>query len=412
MAEMTMRVNLLQLIFSGASIWRWNDKLRPAQLAEIEKQGHKMLIACALCHENTAHLPRQQASAIASRVIMGGLADYFYRLIITDIKPPVFYKIRQNRMHYQQLTEHVLEKLLPVLSPLPAFWSFMENWHREQPEGLEREILGAAHLFASQWEFRLIQPLNGFDEEMNVIRDSFVNGLAQYENLKGMKDLQNPERGLAKFANLCGQLRFQIRWTQTSRAPATTVLGHMFMVAAISFLYSIELGFGKQRANNNFFTGLFHDFPEVLTRDIISPVKQSYEELPRLIREYEKEEMERRVLSPLRNDMLAALAKRIEWYLGLESETEFAQNCVINGKLESFRELEDLDRFDSDEFDPRDGRLVKICDLLSAFLEAHNSIRNGATSPQLVEGRARLKGKLLDMSPARLGINALMADFD
>lgn len=407
-----MRVNLLQLLFSGASLWRWNDKLRPVQLSEMEKQAHKMLVACALCHENTLELAPEDAARLTSRVIMGGLADYFYRLVITDIKPPVFYKIRQNPAHYEQLTSYVLKSLFPVLSPLPCFWQFLENWHHESAPCLERDILDAAHLYASRWEFNLIQPLNGFDEEMPAIRESFATGLVKFSHLKGMEELLSPNHALGRFASLCGQLRFQIRWTQTSRAPATTVLGHMFMVAAIAYLYSLELDFSAARANNNFFSGLFHDFPEVLTRDIISPVKQSYEELPKLIREYEKEELERRVLAPLRGGGLSSWASRIEWYLGLETETEFEQCCRLEGAIRRFEDIESLSACDKAANDPRDGRLVKICDLLSAFLEAHISIRNGSTSPHLVEGRARLKQKLAALAPASLGMSALLADFE
>lgn len=408
-----MRVNLLQFIFSGASLWRWNDKLRPVQMSEIEKQAHKMLLACVLCHENTVNMPAEEADQITARMIAGGLADYFYRLVITDIKPPVFYKIKQNPQHYRQLTEYVTGRLAPALSSLPDFWNFARQWYRDPAPCLERNILNAAHLYASQWEFRLIRPLNPFDEEMDGIAESFDMELARFHYLAGMPQLLDAEHPLSKFASLCGQLRFQIRWTQTTRMPATTVLGHMFMAAAVSYLYSLKLGFGSRRANNNFFSGLFHDFPEVLTRDIISPVKRSYEGLPELIREYEKEELQRRVLQPLCKGGMTALTKRMEWYLGLGCENEFAQCCRVGDEILNFETFHALDAYDQARFDPRDGQLVKTCDLLSAFLEAHNSIRNGLTSPQLAEGRARLKNELEKRDfEGRLELAPLLADFE
>ena len=92
-----IRKNLLQLIFSGAYLLRWNDKLRPVELLEIDKQAHKMLLACVLWHENSRDLPSAQRTALANAVIEGGLFDYFYRIIITDIKPPIFYKIKEKQ---------------------------------------------------------------------------------------------------------------------------------------------------------------------------------------------------------------------------------------------------------------------------------------------------------------------------
>jgi len=97
------------------------------------------------------------------------------------------------------------------------------------------------------------------------------------------------------FIDLCGQLRFQARWANLHRIPKTSVIGHSLFVAILSYLFSLEVGACDRRSINNYFTGLFHDLPEVLTRDIISPVKRSVEGLSELIKQYEKEQMEKEV---------------------------------------------------------------------------------------------------------------------
>lgn len=407
-----IRKNLLQLIFSGASIWRWNDKLRPTQLTEIEKQGHKMLIACALWHEASHRLPLAHQQKLAQEIIEGALADYFYRLIITDIKPPVFYKIRQNQDHYQRLTQYVLGCLDPVLSPVGEIWQRMRHWHQSGEQSLARQILAASHLFASHWEFELIKPYNPFDEEMEGISASFERELAAFDALPGMNALMQPDTALARFANLCGQLRFQIRWSKESLIPATSVLGHMFLVAAYAYMSAASLGAGRGRRANIFFSGLFHDFPELLTRDIISPVKQSIPGLAQIIKEYENAELERRVLGPLRRDGFSSMAERFGWYLGLPVESEFQDCCRQGGKIIEVADFAALNDLDEDENDPRDGQLLKVCDLLAAFMEAHTSIGNGIASPKLLEARGRLKQKLCQLAPAPLRMEALLADFE
>lgn len=409
-----IRKNLLQLVFSGACLWRWNDKLRPVQLAEIEKQAHKMLVACALWHEASGAMPAQERIELAQKIIEGALFDYFYRLIITDIKPPVFYKIRQNRKHFEQLTHYALDRLEPALAPLGSFWERMQGWHLREnaDDDLDRRILAASHLFASYWEFRLVEPHNPFDEEMPGIAQSFKNELASFTDLPAMPELLDPKNALARFGNLCGQLRFQIRWTQVPRIPATSVLGHMFMVAAISYLFSLRINASPARAANNFFSGLFHDFPELLTRDIISPVKKSNPGLQQLIREYERSELERRILSPLRSDGFASFVEQISYYLGLDAGSEFQDCCRRDGKIEKLAGFEALQEIDCNEADPKDGKLLKICDLLAAFLEAHTSIRNGVCSTHLLEARERLKSEICASSPDGLQLSALLADFD
>lgn len=409
-----IRKNLLQFLFSGACLWRWNDKLRPVELSEIEKQAHKMLVACVLAHEASKNMDNAARIALETEIIEGALFDYFYRLIITDIKPPVFYKIKANPEQYRALTNFTLNKLEPRLSPLGPFWERLKNWHIQPPkkDSLGRQILSAAHLYASQWEFKLIEPLNPFDEEIPSIGETFVVWLNEKRHLPGMDAILDRSRALGKFANLCGQLRFQIRWTQAPRIPATSVLGHMFIVAAIAYLFSLSIGASRARACNNFFSGLFHDFPELLTRDIISPVKVSVSGLSEMIKEYEESELERRVLGPLRKDGHQSLANRIGWYLGLELGSEFQEGCMRNGQacvLENFDELQKLDR---DENDPRDGLLLKKCDLLAAYLEAHASIRNGVASSQLVNALQRLHNSLIENTPEEMRLEALLADFD
>ncbi|MBO6003074.1 MAG: phosphohydrolase, partial [Mailhella sp.] len=96
----SIRKSLLQFIFSGANMRRWNDKLRPAELFELDKQAHKMIVAFLLWQKNTSSMPGEERRKIGIDIIEGGLFDYFYRLIITDIKPPVFYRIKENRQHY------------------------------------------------------------------------------------------------------------------------------------------------------------------------------------------------------------------------------------------------------------------------------------------------------------------------
>ncbi|RRD71592.1 MULTISPECIES: HD domain-containing protein [unclassified Desulfovibrio] len=409
-----IRKSLLQLIFSGSYLLRWNDKLRPVELLEIDKQAHKMLIACILWHENSRDLPMQQRVALAQHIIEGGLFDYFYRLIITDIKPPIFYKIKDNPLHYAQLTKHVLGRLEPVMAPLGPFWERMCHWHTAPEEdSLTRRILAAAHLFASQWEFRLIEPLNRpFDDEIDDIGKSFPDRLNTFTDLQGLALIQTPGTALFRLANLCGQLRFQIRWTQAPRIPATSVLGHMFIVACFAYFFSLAVNACQARANNNFFCGLFHDLPEVLTRDIISPVKQSISSLPQIIKEYEDKELERRVFAPLRAEGLTSLAERIEYYLGSAVGSEFQESVCENGRIRSVDGFSGLNAQNRDELDPKDGQLVKICDNLAAFLEAHSSIRNGVSSPHLLEARVRLLTGLRESPLTSLHLDTLLADFD
>ena len=421
-----IRKSLLQLMFSGSYMRRWNDKLRPVELYEIDKQAHKMIVAWMLTLLNSGGYSASDQLKLQQEVIERGLFDYLYRLVTTDIKPPVFYRICENEKDYKELTEWVLKELRPVLgAPDEGFWERLSAYHRNRERtSLPDRILTAAHHYASGWEYNVIKPFNTFDEENQSIAESFTERLDGLTDLCGVNELiqghaffSDSPTALGRFAKLCGQLRFQIRWADTPRVPETSVLGHMFLVAGYAYFFSLSLGACPARRVNNFFAGLFHDLPELLTRDIITPVKRSVNQLPSLLRAYELQELERRVFGPLSAGGHDRLVERLRYYLGLVGEgvtSEFDETI-----RDSSGQVRCLGSFDAlhahgneDGLDPKDGTLLKVCDNLAAFIEAHSSVRTGISSPNLHEAIARIRGDFRHRSLGPLSLGTIIADFD
>jgi putative hydrolase of HD superfamily len=168
------------------------------------------------------------------------------------------------------------------------------------------------------------------------------------------------------------------------------------------------------RLVNNFFSGLFHDMPELLTRDIISPVKKSVSHISELISEYERKELHRRVLEPMRADGLGLLAERLTYYLGLEVGSEF-QACVrMDGEIRAVTDEELETQYNEDRFDPKDGSMLKVCDTLAAFIEAYTALRNGISSDELQQGLFRMRQRYAKtvIGGGKIHVGALIADFD
>ena len=430
-----IRKSLLQFIFSGAYMKRWNDKLRPLELIEIDNQAHQMITAWLLCRLKARELTQPEAAALEADVVEGGIFDYLFRLVITDIKPPILYRIKENPAHYQQLAKWATDEVKPHLRPFsPEFWQrFTTHVMQPKPLGLAAEILDAAHHYASVWEFQRLCALNeSFDDEIPDIERSFREKLASYQSLPGMPELiaglehplcrgeeREPASALSRFANLCGQLRFQKRWSQTPRVPETSVMGHMFVVGCYAYFLSYALGACPVRRVNAFFCGLFHDLPELLTRDIISPVKKSVEDLDKLIRKYEEAELERRIFAPLRRDGLTDVVDRLGYYLGLETGSEFHNTVRVPGDDGAAgvqrKDYSDFHmRFNKDECDPKDGDAVKVCDTLAAYIEAYTAIRNGITSDHIQQAfwRMRETNAKGTLGNSDIHIGALFTDFD
>ena len=59
-----------------------------------------------------------EASLDWIKIIETGIYDYLKRIVLTDLKPPLIYKIREDRSKYQKLNQWVYEKISPYLEVL------------------------------------------------------------------------------------------------------------------------------------------------------------------------------------------------------------------------------------------------------------------------------------------------------
>lgn len=204
---------------------------------------------------------------------------------------------------------------------------------------------------------------------------------------------------------MLGQLRFQKRWSQTPRIPETSVLGHTLVVAISAYLLSLDLGACKQMRINHFLCGLFHDLPEVLTRDIISPIKHNVLGLDEFIKQIESEAVEEKILSKV--------PKNIQEDIVYFTQNEFANRYKIECFPHYAKSCEELfAQFNSDEYEPICGEFLKACDHLSAYLEAKISIAHGISSKDLIEGAQGILDKRGDEVINGLDIGAVFREFE
>ena len=214
---------------------------------------------------------------------------------------------------------------------------------------------------------------------MKEIKDSIENELEDYYDLEGVRILALKKKTY-NFISLCGNLRFQKRWANTPRVPETSVLGHMLFVAIISFFLTKEYGGNKDKIYYNFFTGLFHDLPEALTRDIIAPIKQGVIGLDEILKEYERMLIEEKIL-PL-------VPKNIQKELEILITEEFENKLITENGYIKVDVAEDLLGHKG-----IDGKLIKVADHLGAFIEAYMSIKHGIKSPELINAVEYLSRK-------------------
>jgi putative hydrolase of HD superfamily len=252
----------------------------------------------------------------------------------------------------------------------------------------EKRLLRAAHYMASQWEFNIIYPFNKGIYGIEKTKEEINNEIENHYDLAGVQKLRLRGK-TSKFVDLVGQLRFQKRWSQSPRVPETSVMGHVLIVAVLAYFCSVRIGADDDRLVNNFLCGLFHDLPEVLTRDIISPVKSSVSGLDKLIKDIERKQVDEKIL-PLLPD---SWADDIEYY----TQNEFADKYMIGSEISTFASEEALntaiEAHRGEVHKVIDGEILKGCDHLAAFVEAFLSLEHGISSKHLTSAIRDLKAK-------------------
>ena len=377
---------------------RWNDKIRPVELKELDKQGHKMTIAYFLgkFEEDTPGFNWLE-------IIEGGLFEFLERLVITDLKPQIFNRIKEDREKYEELTRWVFKELEPTIAPLGRdFAERFRQYFSGADNTINKRVLSAAHFYATRWEFDIIERANPNGYEIQSIRKFLQLRQERYYDLTGIQQLALYEK-YRHFVDLCGQLRFQYRWSHINMIPRTSVLGHTLIVAILSYLFSLDVHASPKRCFNNYFTGLFHDLPEVLTRDIISPVKRSIEGLETLIKTYERELMEQEVF----NLIPAAWHNEMRMF----TEDEFSGVVTIDGKTVEADSDTISSKYNEDVFNPRDGGAVKTLDDLAAYVEAYCSLENGVKSRDLGDARAAAWKRYQNSSICGIHFGSLFSEF-
>lgn len=384
-------------LFEGFSIQRWTDLIRPFDLVEMDKAGEKMVLGYIIgkYEENKGNFVDW------NWMIHASLFDLLSKIALCDIKAPVLDMLRKEyTQEYLHLNEWVLKSYKSLIDDEELFSKF--TIYIGQKAGqipipgkskLASRIFSAANKFATLRELQMLEVVNE-PKRLQQIKIELQEQIQNYLDLTGLQKLVTHQRSYDLILKI-EQLRFQIRWNQTPRVPKTSVLGHCFFVAILTLLLCRESGvkMTEKRMINNFFTGLFHDLPEAVTRDIISPVKQATDELPNIVKKIE-DEIVNKELVPL---MEPFFVDDLMYYTG----NEFANRIINSQGIVQEVSWEDLNTvFAADKYSPVDGKTVRLADHISAIMEADISIKHGITSTHLESGRYNLlesyKGKVIN----------------
>ncbi|MDR2351181.1 MAG: HD domain-containing protein, partial [Endomicrobium sp.] len=141
---------------------------------------------------------------------------------------------------------------------------------------------------------------------------------------------------------------------------------------------------------------LFHDLPEILTKDIIKPVKSSIHGLEDIIKQYEKKQVDERILPLI----------PVRWHGEMQYfiEDEFSDKIIENGEV---KQVDNAADFNNDKYNTVDGTLIEMCDKFCAYIEASMTLEYGINSSTLIKSKEMLYKKYAGVKKNNLDFKQL-----
>jgi putative hydrolase of HD superfamily len=365
-------------LYATATVQRWTDHVRPLDMTALGKHAHMLVIAWVIGRraEQT-----EGWDVDWDYLIRGSLYELLRISVLTDIKAPLLEEIRSNDEDRQNLDAYVVKRLTKALKGCPPgllddLATYYADDHGPANRWNAHRILMASSALATSWEFRLIEQANPLLHDIAETRRNIEASARQHQYVPAVLDIYENRNDLSCFTDLCGRLRFQLRWSQTPILPPRPVLDHELLVAYLSYACTLDTPSGDERKDywrryHACFGALFHDLPEVLTRDVIYPVKHGAK-IEGILQRIERSQFEKTIAPLLPEDLYRELS-----FFALEEFKD--KNWPATGWPEP---LTPQDEGRAKTKHP--GRIIEACDKFAAFMEAYYSISYGIRSDDLM----------------------------
>lgn len=144
------------------------------------------------------------------------------------------------------------------------------------------------------------------------------------------------QNDLVRFLLGMRRLQSSYRWNSMRRRYPISVMSHLFMISFIAYIIGNIEGKSRQEITHMMMVGLFHDIPEAITGDIVTPTKKAIEGFEEVLVTIEKELVDKYLL----------------------------------GYIHKYAFSKEYEQLMLDPWGQTDGKLVKLADIFSALFEA------------------------------------------
>ena len=282
--------NTLRLMLTrGLSIIRWNNFPRVIDAKQMDNVGATLHTALFLAYQQEKITGEKiDTLYLMKKIIFISFAD----LILSDINSG-------TKWYIKKLDEDIFDKLYEQ-----AYGYFLSG---DAPEILKNDFRDTLH---EKWQIREDQIFMAakkylwfveagtnarvfaeiYEVPLDEIKKELSSLSSELESLKELMRNTDWEKYLAHIY----RLSYSMRWNQYQRSTPISVMSHKVVVAYISYVIGM-IGNEKWEENDiqeMLMRAVYHDVPEVITGDIITPTKKAVPGFVELLEEVEKTMMD------------------------------------------------------------------------------------------------------------------------
>ena len=337
---------LLNLMLGrGLTMKRWNNFPRIEEVSHLDNLGFVIHVALFLAYLEEQKWKKIDKLFLIKRLIFAS----FNRLVLADINSWTReYILSLDKEIFKKLEDKALEKILELEGPENIKQDIKDTLNDDSKE-LELLIIEAAKKYAGYRECIINSRVYSevYEKTFNIIKADLEKTRSKLPSLDELLSNENYEKYLSHVRGLS----HSFRWIQENRQFPISVMAHLVYVTFISYIiWTLENDNGSDLVIEELLLkSIYHDIPEAITGDIITPTKRSIPGFVEILETVELKMMEdymfeyvpedyKNYISPYIfapfDDELWKIAKYSDIFSAL-----FEAKIEINNWNEAFREM-------------------------------------------------------------------------
>lgn len=328
--------NILKLMLTrGLTMKRWNNFPRIEDVTHLDNVWYVIHVALFLSYIEEKNWNKVDREFLIKRIIFNS----FSRLILSDINSGTReYILKVDDSIFDKLEKKAVDYLLWFDWPeyiKKDIIEILENTDKK----LELTIIDASKQFAWFGECVINSKVfpDMYDVPLNQIRYRLDEIKKQLKSIDILLANDNYKKYLAHIR----RLSHSMRWNQQTRTFPISVMSHLVVITFIAYiLWMIE---NQNWANYNIeelvLRTIYHDIPEAITGDIITPTKKAVEWFEKVLEEVEIKMMDDYIFSYVDTDYKSQvfdyMLKPFEWDIWKLAKNADILSALFEAKVES-----------------------------------------------------------------------------